>query len=1198
MAWQIPAAAQWNPAGVPMAPDPSNMNMGSITPDQWTLMQQQNWHQWAQWQQQYAQWQTQYGEKFSKQMMQNMGVAPQPSAPLPAPLPPDKPPPPPPPHENDQPLYGTKPPAPSMPMQPYSANAGNSTLNTGNNQNWSHNADNLRNDTVQTPSTINNEALKKLAEEEHLFDIQFQKWEEEIEKWKKENVNHPDKRAYSEYEQKFEACRAQLLERRQQMNLKRAQLLGNVSNTASTVTAGNNITAPIQNANLKPNNQPNQISKPPQSYQHNNNTRHDYNRGNNKNMEPQDRYDSYVANESYTSHGRNQNYPPIENQDYTQVGAASSFFPNNEAPKGIPGLDLVPETEKAPEQVVVDITEEHREEQVKPKAPDYSTISQGINNILGDEKIMNILSMMQSRKPGDNYPNIGQENASANLSGPPTDAYQNQNDYYGRSEFNGTQQGSGYQNRHQQASNYDNRSQKYNIDNRSDDSGSYGNRPTPHNFDNRPPSNNFSIRPPPLMNFATRQPPHNFDTSQPPPNYDNMQNNTFHNRPQNSNYDKTNQQNANYQIKSNYQNNSQDAYEQGYNESNTRVNYDQYQGNVPPERRQGTVNRPAPRPLLEINPLMDNQMLGFDQRRIQANVNAPLPQKPTWPEEPLFTPSIIVEYEHQSLRLKAREFIEPVHTFDYDHKSKDEDIKRNFEKEVEELYTREPRTSEKENSRFSRDSYTRDYDRRPSKNVYDDYRQRPRDDPYPHRDDRAKTDNRMDDRSHDDRDRTHRRDDFRERDVNRDRDRDFRRDREREDNDFGRDRGSGRRDVIRDRDFGRERDYGRGRDNVRDRVRDIDSSRDRDSGRYPDKQREAVRSRSRDRDVRKRDHSVESEASNSSKKSKSLPVAMPQRQPQKHVVMIDDLLEEPGRSMRPQKIVIILRGPPGSGKSYLAKLIRDKEAEHGSTVRIMSIDDYFMQEGEIEEKDPTTGKTAKKPSLKYEYDAASEETYITSLKRAFKRSITDGYFSFLIFDAVNDQLKCYADMWNFGRQNGFQVYICTMDLDPQTCHKRNIHNRSLEDIENICARFFPTPAHHLHLDPTTLLQSAAITEVTMEDAVSMEDVQETEVENSFTSKWERMDDVNQLARLDGTSKPLRPKLSMEDYLQLDEWTPNKAKPGKKTVRWADIEESREQEKMRAIGFVVGQTDWNRMTDPTMGSSALTKTKYIERVTRN
>jgi YLP motif-containing protein 1 len=46
------------------------------------------------------------------------------------------------------------------------------------------------------------------------------------------------------------------------------------------------------------------------------------------------------------------------------------------------------------------------------------------------------------------------------------------------------------------------------------------------------------------------------------------------------------------------------------------------------------------------------------------------------------------------------------------------------------------------------------------------------------------------------------------------------------------------------------------------------------------------------------------------------------------------------------------------------------------------------------------------------------------------------------------------------------------------------------------------------------------------------------------------------------------------------------------VRWADLEERKEQEKLRAVGFVVGQTNWNRMMDPTHGGSALTRTKYI------
>lgn len=38
--------------------------------------------------------------------------------------------------------------------------------------------------------------------------------------------------------------------------------------------------------------------------------------------------------------------------------------------------------------------------------------------------------------------------------------------------------------------------------------------------------------------------------------------------------------------------------------------------------------------------------------------------------------------------------------------------------------------------------------------------------------------------------------------------------------------------------------------------------------------------------------------------------------------MVDDLLCPPGRQNRPSKIAIILRGPPGSGKSFVAKLIK------------------------------------------------------------------------------------------------------------------------------------------------------------------------------------------------------------------------------------------------------------------------------------
>lgn len=94
--------------------------------------------------------------------------------------------------------------------------------------------------------------------------------------------------------------------------------------------------------------------------------------------------------------------------------------------------------------------------------------------------------------------------------------------------------------------------------------------------------------------------------------------------------------------------------------------------------------------------------------------------------------------------------------------------------------------------------------------------------------------------------------------------------------------------------------------------------------------------------------------------------------------------------------------------------------------------------------------------------------------------------------------------------------------------------------------------------------------------------------------------------MDGISKPPRRPPTIEDFLQsddqLDQYLNEPEEPGqpggKKRVRWADIEEAKAQRRMRDMGFVVGVTDWNRMMDPTAGGSALTKTKYIERVGRN
>ncbi|CAH2258969.1 jg12593 [Pararge aegeria aegeria] len=319
MAWSMPNSGQWNP-GIGMTAD----MMGSYTQEQWALMQQQNWQQWSQWQHQYAQWQNQIGGEYAKHLQGLQALAgfqPVAAVAVPPPVPPPDKPPPPPPHENDQPLYGSavvkavSSASTVKPLKSTQPDCNNGNTTTGNNQNRSYIAD--PHSEKQSTQGVNSEALRMLAEEEKSFDIQFQKWEEEIEKWKKENVNHPDKQAYREYEQKFEACRAQLLERRQLMKIKRDNLMGNVQPASTTTKTGNNkINAiptpsnttvtnytPIKQTNVQSNVQNKNINvqssysnnKPSQYEQHNNAPHQAYKRNdNNRSVDPKDRnYDAY-----------------------------------------------------------------------------------------------------------------------------------------------------------------------------------------------------------------------------------------------------------------------------------------------------------------------------------------------------------------------------------------------------------------------------------------------------------------------------------------------------------------------------------------------------------------------------------------------------------------------------------------------------------------------------------------------------------------------------------------------------------------------------------------------------------------------------------------------------------------------------------------------------------------------------------------
>lgn len=123
------------------------------------------------------------------------------------------------------------------------------------------------------------------------------------------------------------------------------------------------------------------------------------------------------------------------------------------------------------------------------------------------------------------------------------------------------------------------------------------------------------------------------------------------------------------------------------------------------------------------------------------------------------------------------------------------------------------------------------------------------------------------------------------------------------------------------------------------------------------------------------------------------------------VIDASHILKHPYRATRPDHLVVILRGLPGSGKSYLAKMLRDLEVENGGTApRIHSMDDYFMTEvDKVEESEISKSsgyirgkKMVTKKVMEYCYEPEMEEAYRSSMLKAFKKTLDEGAFSFVI----------------------------------------------------------------------------------------------------------------------------------------------------------------------------------------------------------
>ncbi|GAB2221115.1 hypothetical protein Droror1_Dr00012283 [Drosera rotundifolia] len=237
------------------------------------------------------------------------------------------------------------------------------------------------------------------------------------------------------------------------------------------------------------------------------------------------------------------------------------------------------------------------------------------------------------------------------------------------------------------------------------------------------------------------------------------------------------------------------------------------------------------------------------------------------------------------------------------------------------------------------------------------------------------------------------------------------------------------------------------------------------------------------------------------------------------IVDASDLFKTPKRASRPDHFVIILRGLPGSGKSYLAKMLRDLEVEHGSNApRIHSMDDYFMTEVEkVEENNASKSlargrKPATKKVLEYCYEPEMLETYRSSMLKVFKKTLEEGAFTF---------------------RSGYEVYVLEAPYkDPAGCAARNVHGFSLEEVEKMASEWEETPPLYLRLDAKSLFHG---------DDLKDNDIQEVDMD---------MEDSGDESLLKSEErKPENTAASLEDNVNQDgspeeeqKWTDENSEP--------------------------------------------------------
>lgn len=258
---------------------------------------------------------------------------------------------------------------------------------------------------------------EELTEAEKKFDKQFTDWQAQFQKWKEQNANHPDKEQYKEYEKKWEAWRNQLLERREQMRRKRLGLItsspqlgidkmqlpklhhsqAQLFDDKKKLLAKPAFVGSAPSARSAPYLETQLTNSIPQNMHNQQGFRSNTNVNERSNIKPIPGRPHTGFNDHHSDYNRtndDQNDPKLQiSLDNKKIESnlnikdcKDSNFMNSVTSDTIPGLDLVKDTSDT------DNVDQFEESQTQK--PDLEVISRGINSILGDQKILNMLSLV------------------------------------------------------------------------------------------------------------------------------------------------------------------------------------------------------------------------------------------------------------------------------------------------------------------------------------------------------------------------------------------------------------------------------------------------------------------------------------------------------------------------------------------------------------------------------------------------------------------------------------------------------------------------------------------------------------------------------------------------------------------------------------------------------------------------------------